>query len=385
MALRILSIDDELDMSDLILQKFRKKIRNNELEFLFAHNGIEALKIIEDNKDINIILADINMPKMDGLEFLRRLKLNNNPLKHVIMVSAYGDMKNIRTAMNLGAFDFVTKPIDFDDLELTIEKTRHKIIIMQHQHNEMKRLTTIENEVKAAGKIQASILPDISGQFKNYNSVQVSTFIKAALLVGGDLYDVYALDEKNVGFLIADVSGKGIIAASFMLRSHTAFKIYANQNLEPNKVLANVNNYLVEDNEESMFTTTFYAVLNTETGILSYCNGGHNPPYILRNNETIELPCQHSPALGIIKGVDYKTNTIQLQEGDLFLSFTDGVSEAQNTNNELFGEERITNFLKENKNLNPSEINTQLYSSINEFCGDTEQFDDITILSFRWN
>lgn len=384
MALRVLSIDDELDMEDLILQKFRRKIRNNELEFLFAHNGLEALQVIEDNNDINIILADINMPKMDGLEFLRRLKLKNNPLKHVIMVSAYGDMKNIRTAMNLGSFDFVTKPIDFDDLELTIEKTSNKIIMMQQQDSEVKRLTTMEDEVKAAGKIQASILPDINGSFQNYNNIQISTFIKPALYVGGDLYDVYALNEKHVGFLIADVSGKGVIAASFMLRSHTALKIYANHNIEPNKVLANVNNYLVENNNESMFTTTFYAVLNTETGLLSYSNGGHNPPYILRNDETIVLPSQHKPALGVIDDIEYKIDEFQLQEGDLLLMFTDGVSEAQNTNDELYGENRIMNFLKTNKELNPTDINTQLYSSINEFCGDAEQFDDITILSFKW-
>ena len=384
MALRILSIDDELDMEDLILQKFRRKIRKKELEFVFAHNGIEALQVLEDNPDINLILADINMPRMDGLEFLRRLKLKNNPFMHVIMVSAYGDMKNIRTAMNLGAFDFVTKPIDFDDLELTMAKTNHKITMMKQQDSEVKRLTTIENEVKAAGKIQASILPDISGDFRNFNSIQVSTFIKPALMVGGDLYDVYALDEKNVGFLIADVSGKGIIAASFMLRSHTAFKIYANHNLEANKVLSNVNNYLVEDNEESMFTTTFYAVLNTETGLLSYSNGGHNPPYILRNDNIIELPSQHKPALGVLDNIDYTINEIQLQEGDLLLMFTDGVSEAQNTNDELFEEERIMNFLKSNKELSPTEINTQLYKSLNEFCGEAEQFDDITILSFKW-
>jgi class 3 adenylate cyclase len=119
---RILVVDDEKDLQDLIRQKFRKKIKNEEYSFLFALNGREALETIDANHDIDIVLSDINMPEMDGLTLLSNLKERNELLKTVI-VSAYGDMKNLRVAMNRGAFDFVTKPIDFEDLELTIQKT----------------------------------------------------------------------------------------------------------------------------------------------------------------------------------------------------------------------------------------------------------------------
>ncbi len=119
---RILVVDDEKDLQDLIRQKFRKKIRAEEYSFLFALNGREALEAIDANHDIDIVLSDINMPEMDGLTLLSNLKERNELLKTVI-VSAYGDMKNLRVAMNRGAFDFVTKPIDFEDLELTIQKT----------------------------------------------------------------------------------------------------------------------------------------------------------------------------------------------------------------------------------------------------------------------
>lgn len=119
---KILVVDDEEDLEVLVKQKFRQKIRQHEYEFLFAHNGVEALKQLEANKDVDVVLSDINMPEMDGLTLLSKLSEQNLLLKSII-VSAYGDMDNIRTAMNRGAFDFVTKPVNFADLEITIDRT----------------------------------------------------------------------------------------------------------------------------------------------------------------------------------------------------------------------------------------------------------------------
>ena len=119
---KILVVDDETDLEILIKQKFRKKIREDHYEFLFAINGVDALKKLEENQDVDIVLSDINMPEMDGLTLLTKLSEQNHLLKSVI-VSAYGDMDNIRIAMNRGAFDFITKPINFQDLEVTMEKT----------------------------------------------------------------------------------------------------------------------------------------------------------------------------------------------------------------------------------------------------------------------
>jgi class 3 adenylate cyclase/ActR/RegA family two-component response regulator len=119
---KILVVDDETDLEVLIKQKFRQKIREHKYEFLFAINGKHALEQLELNTDVDVVLSDINMPEMDGLTLLSRINEQNTLLKAVI-VSAYGDMENIRTAMNRGAFDFVTKPVNFEDLELTMEKT----------------------------------------------------------------------------------------------------------------------------------------------------------------------------------------------------------------------------------------------------------------------
>src|SRR5439155_2213607 len=119
---KILVVDDEADLEVLIKQKFRQKIREHRYEFIFAVNGNDALEKLLQHPDVDVILSDINMPEMDGLTLLTKLNEQNNLLKSVI-VSAYGDMENIRTAMNRGAFDFITKPVNFEDLELTMEKT----------------------------------------------------------------------------------------------------------------------------------------------------------------------------------------------------------------------------------------------------------------------
>src|SRR5210317_560957 len=119
---KILVVDDESDLQILIKQKFRRQIRDNVYDFVFALNGNEALERLEEHPDVDVVLSDINMPEMDGLALLSRINEKHSILKSVI-VSAYGDMENIRTAMNRGAFDFVTKPVNFNDLELTIEKT----------------------------------------------------------------------------------------------------------------------------------------------------------------------------------------------------------------------------------------------------------------------
>lgn len=152
---KILVADDEADLEMLIRQKFRQKIRDNQYHFIFALNGNEALEKIEQNPDVDIILSDINMPEMDGLTLLSKLH-EVNPLIKAVIVSAYGDMDNIRTAMNRGAFDFVTKPVNFDDLEITMQKTieyakQAKETLQAIKENNILRMYVDENVLKFMG------------------------------------------------------------------------------------------------------------------------------------------------------------------------------------------------------------------------------------------
>src|SRR5438128_4681982 len=130
MTATILFVDDELDLEDLVLQQVRRQVRDGVLQFMFAHDGIEALQSIEDHPHVDMVVSDINMPRMDGLSLLQKLQEAEDK-KSTIIVSAYGDMSNIRTAMNRGAFDFLTKPIDFGDLEMTIDKTIRHVEMMR--------------------------------------------------------------------------------------------------------------------------------------------------------------------------------------------------------------------------------------------------------------
>ena len=132
LPVRLLVVDDEEDLELLIRQKFRRRIRKGEFDFVFARNGQEALDKLTENPDIHLVLSDINMPVMDGLALLSKLE-DAKPDVQAVIVSAYGDMENIRTAMNRGAFDFVTKPINFDDLEITIEKTLNHISALENR------------------------------------------------------------------------------------------------------------------------------------------------------------------------------------------------------------------------------------------------------------
>ena len=191
---KILSVDDEMDLELLLTQYFRRKIRKGEYEFSFAHNGLEALTMLLKNKDYDIILSDINMPEMDGLTLLTKINEMQNP------VSAYGDMGNIRQAMNNGAFDFATKPIDLDDLSLTIEKAIEQIKYIKEMQQEHTQLESLKGDLAIAREIQQAILPRIFPPFPEIaDKVELAASMKAAKDVGGDFYDFFRIDDDRIG------------------------------------------------------------------------------------------------------------------------------------------------------------------------------------------
>ena len=185
---KILVVDDEPDVEPLVLQRMRRQIRAGKYSFVFAQNGVEALARLRNESDIDMVLSDINMPQMDGLTLLEQISKLDPELRAVI-ISAYGDMKNIRTAMNRGAFDFVTKPIDFEDLEVTIERTLANIVQWREALASRDKLVAIQNELDVASEMQQSILPV---HFPSGRSYQVYANMDPARSVGGDFLTLFA-------------------------------------------------------------------------------------------------------------------------------------------------------------------------------------------------
>ena len=375
---KILVVDDEPDVEPLFRQRMRRDIRAGRYELVFAHNGVAALEKLNEDGNIDMVVTDINMPEMDGLTLLEQIPSVDPDVRSVI-ISAYGDMKNIRTAMNRGAFDFVTKPLDFDDLMVTIERTLRHLEEWREALQSRDKLVALQNELGIANEMQQSILPT---QFPGTEQYRVFASMEPARDVGGDFYDVIRLSDGQVGLAIADVSDKGVPAALMMMSSRTLLKGAAIGSAGPGPALREVNDLLYNENETGMFVTVFYAVYDPATAQLSYANGGHNPPLIIHPDGTSELmPLTGGIALGLAPELDYDQNTVTLAPGDMALFYTDGVTEAMNDAREEFGEDRLQALFAGAPQQDPEATIRKVFEAVHEFAGDMPQSDDITCLT----
>ena len=377
---KILVVDDEPDLEPLMLQRMRRDIRSGKYTFVFAQNGIEALEKLNEDEDIDMVLSDINMPQMDGLTLLQQIPEVDPNIRSVI-ISAYGDMQNIRTAMNRGAFDFVTKPLDFEDLKVTIARTLRHLVEWREALSSRDKLVALQNELDVASKMQQSILPT---QFPKGENFQLFGTMEPARNVGGDFFDVLSLDNDHIGLAIADVSDKGVPAALFMMSSRTLLKGAAIGLDEPGRVLAEVNDLLHDDNEAEMFVTMLYATYDPRTGNLTYANGGHNTPVVFHADGTSTvLPLTGGIALGLVPDLKYDQSTITLARGDTMVFYTDGVTEAMNSREEEFGMERLRSVFGTEPPQDAHLTNEAVFRAVHAFAGDTPQSDDVTCLTLH--
>jgi phosphoserine phosphatase RsbU/P len=385
MAHKILVVDDEPDLEVLIRQKFRKQIREAEYHFEFAQNGVQALQKLDEHKDITVVLSDINMPEMDGLTLLQRINEKNNPILKSVIISAYGDMENIRTAMNRGAFDFLMKPIDFSDLELTVNRTMAQLEVSRLALKSRDDLLAVQRDLATATRIQQSLLPKTFPPFPHRPEIDLHAEMMTAKEVGGDFYDFYFIDEDRLAFAIGDVSGKGIPAAIYMAVSRTLLKAVANQVVNPGEVLRKLNMLLIPESESSTFVTVFFGVLNVRTGELQYSNGAQNPPYHFGASGTIEqLPLTDGSILGKIPNIDFETRKLRLEPGDTLYLYTDGVPEAMDPEFNQYGDERLQAYLRENCAAGIKPIIQGNIQDLKRFTRDASQSDDITVLALRF-
>ena len=240
----------------------------------------------------------------------------------------------------------------------------------------------IDKELEYAKQIQLSALPT---NFPNGDDYSIYAQMIAAKEVGGDFYDFYKLSDTTVAILAADVSGKGIPAAMFMMTAKTIIKDLAESGMAVNDIFTKANEKLCENNESGMFVTAWMGILDITTGQVKFANAGHNPPLLKRANGSFEyLKTRAGFVLAGMEGVRYRIGEITLHSGDRLFLYTDGVTEATNTENKLYGEDRLLTFMNRNTTMEAKTLLPALKADIDEFVGEAPQFDDITMLMFDY-
>lgn len=378
----ILVVDDELSIEPLIRQRMRREIRRKQYGFIFAHNGVEAINVLRKHNEIDMLLADINMPQMDGLTLLKQLP-DINPHLKAVMISANKEMDNIRAAMNLGAFDFVVKPIDWSDLQVTIKRTLQHLKNWREALAARDQLVAIKRELDIAGQMQQATLPTSFPATERYN---ISANMEPAREVGGDMYDILPLPYDRVFATVADVSGKGIPAALMMMSIRTALKgaVIGSDNLSD--TLAETNNLISQDAPAEMFATVISVIYDTRSGKCSYAAAGHPPPILVKaDGQAQELPMQGGIAIGIEPNFPYENHTVTLQTGESLILYSDGVTEAMTEHREEFGLSRMLHVFEGQPPQSAEEASKRVFEAVHSFVGQSKQSDDITCLCLHHN
>ncbi|MCF8366134.1 MAG: SpoIIE family protein phosphatase [Bacteroidales bacterium] len=286
-----------------------------------------------------------------------------------------------------GNFDAILPPI----------KTKDEIGMLTHSFEAMKKelkkyilnleettaaKNKMESELKIAHDIQQGIIPKIFPPFPDRDDVDLFAILDPAREVGGDLYDFFFLDDKNLAFAIGDVSGKGVPASLFMAITRTLFRAKAVAGRSVSQIVSDINQALCIDNENAMFVTFFLGIINLENGEIDFCNAGHNYPYILRSDATIEKLAQtHGTALGLFDTIKYKSGKIKINKTETLVLYTDGIPEAMDIQQNLLGEKSLETMLQNmGTNKSPREITNTLLNETRKFTEGAEQSDDITIL-----
>lgn len=244
----------------------------------------------------------------------------------------------------------------------------------------------IDKELEFAKTIQHSAIPTVFPPYPGHSEFDIYAAMDTAKEVGGDFYDFYFVGENKLGFLIADVSGKGIPAAMFMMTAKTIIKGYAESGKSVDEVFTIANEKLCESNEAGMFVTAWFGVLDFLTGKVEFVNAGHNPPLVRHKDSTFDyLKSKPSFVIAGMDGMKYRRNEFFLSPGDEIYLYTDGVTEATDSENRLYGEERLVRFLNTLHGLSGEEICHAVKADVADFVGDTPQFDDITMLYLKYN
>lgn len=352
-----------------------------------AHDGEEAIARLEAGS-FDLLLLDVMMPKVDGYQVLTWLK-NHERLRDlpVIMISALAEMNSVVRCIELGAVDYLLKPFNpvllKARLGATLEKKRLRDEIDAH-------LARLREELDAARRLQMGMVPQSFPVPSAQLPIDLYASMEPAREVGGDLYDFFVTEDGMLCFLIGDVSGKGMPAALFMARAKSLIRITTElmrsrhgASAKPSEIITRVNRALCQDNGDLMFVTLFFAMLAPATGELSFCNAGHNAPYRLDGNSLAAIDGAKGIILGVKPDAVYETGRLSLAAGEMVYLFTDGVTEASNAVDELFGEARLEAALRGAADRASAKIISSVAEAVKSFVGTALPSDDITMIAVR--
>jgi len=280
---------------------------------------------------------------------------------------------NIRAKNEIGAL-----AVSFNEMTRRLNES------IEHLKETTAAKERIESELQIAHEIQMSMVPKIFPPFPDRSEFDIFAALVPAKEVGGDLYDFFFIDDDHLCFAVADVSGKGVPASLFMAVTKTLFRATAGNGGTPGEILARLNTDICRDNESCMFVTFFCGILNIRTGQVDYSNGGHNLPYYLHRDGVSPLESLGGRALGLVEQSPYAAGRMVLRPGEALLLYTDGVTEAMDVSKTLYSDERLEQFLGNNRGSAARQIIGDLISDVRHFAGDAPQSDDITILALHY-
>jgi phosphoserine phosphatase RsbU/P len=370
---RILVVDDVKTHVDTLVRALQ-----GDYKLSVALDGESALRAARANPP-DLVLLDVEMPGLDGYEVCRRLRSDPTTAEiPVIFLTGLDAVKDKMAGFEAGGNDYVTKP--FEVLEV---KARVKAILQARAYQEARR-ELLTKELRIAREIQMSLVPR---DFTRWDGTEVDLFgfLEPAREVGGDLYSVFPAGEGRLGLLFGDVSGKGVHAALFMAIATTLAKMAALHATSPEEVLLHVNDELSSQNPSGMFVTLFCAFLELRTGRLVCASGGHTLPVLLRPGEPARFAYGAQGTLvGLLPGVGYKSTELELRPGDLFVAYTDGVTEAFDPNEETFGDERFLDHVTRTRPETARKAAEGILEAVRAFAAGAPQSDDIAVLALRY-
>ena len=320
--------------------------------------------------------------------WLRKFMRQFNALLKGIVRMGEGQLDPVSSAhFTIGEFETMQQEIDRTNRALNqqMDTIRRMEREKAEQQDMIRQQEQIVKELRTAKQIQKSVLPHIFPPFPDRKEVDLFASMDPAKDVGGDFYDFYFIDEDHLCLVIADVSGKGIPAALFMMLSKRILEDFARQERTPDQILEKTNELLCDNNQAEMFVTVWLGILEISTGRLTAANAGHEYPAIRRKDGCFELyKDRHGFVLGGMEGMTYRGYDLQINPGDKLFVYTDGVPEATDAGGELFGTDRMTAALNTCADDSPEQILQKVKSTVDAFVGDAEQFDDLTMLCLEY-